>query len=115
MKEVRDPPAVRELALGSTKVVVTLSDILKDTAATVPPKPSTAEAKEKTKEGLIYICEGIPPLQAKLVQAIEKGEFVEFANLLPRSASWEEDPFAEVTDKIVVLTQGKAIPKKEVY
>jgi len=38
---------------------------------------------------------------------------VELTNLLPKSASWEEEPFTEILDKVVVLTQGKTLPKKK--
>ena len=35
------------------------------------------------------------------------------ASLLPKSASWEEEPFMEVTEKVVVLTQEKAMLTKK--
>ena len=38
---------------------------------------------------------------------------MEFNSLLPKSASWEEEPFMEVTEKVIVLTQGKAMPKRK--
>ena len=73
---------------------ITLSDILKDTSVATDPK---LMEKDKEKDNSVYICEGISPLPAKVVQLIEKGEFVEFTSLLPKSAFWEEKPFTEVT------------------
>ena len=102
-----DPPAVRVLPSGA-KDTVSLADLVKDAAAKSAP-----DIKEKAKDGLIYICEGIPPLPAKTVQSIEKGEFIELTSLLPKNALWEEDPFTEITDKVVVLTQGKTLPRKK--
>ena len=46
-------------------------------------------------------------------QSIEKGKFVEFTSLLQKSASWEGEPFMEVTEQVIVLTQGKTMPKKK--
>ena len=85
-----------------------MSDLMKDAV----PK-NVLDTKEKAKDGLVYICEGIPPLPAKIVLSIEKGEFVELTSLLPKNATWEEEPFTEISDKVVVLTQGKALPKKK--
>ena len=102
-----EPPAVRVLPSGS-KETVSLADLVKDSVSKVPDTP-----KEKVKDGLVYICEGIPPLPAKIVQSIEKGEFVELTSLLPKNALWEEEPFTEITDKVVVFTHGKVGPKKK--
>lgn len=102
-----DPPAVCVIP-SLPKDTVTLADIVKDSSL-----KTAADPKEKAKDTLVYICDGIPPLPTKVVQSIEKGEFVDFTSLLPRSASWEEDPFMEITEKVVVFTQGKAVPKKK--
>ena len=101
-------PAIQILPSGS-KDSITLSDILKDTPVEAPKSME----KDKAKDSLVYICEGIYPLLAKVVQSIEKGKFVEFTGLLQKSASWEEEPFMEVTEKVLVLTQGKAMPKRK--
>ena len=85
-----------------------LSNILKDTHVAAPKSMK----KDKAKDSLVYICEQIPHLHMG-VQSIEKGEFVEFTNLLPKSAPWEEETFMEVTEKVLVLTQGKAMPKRK--
>jgi len=50
-----DPPAVRVLLPGS-KSSVSLADLVKDV-----PK-DVLDTKEKAKDSLVYICEGIPPL-----------------------------------------------------
>ena len=47
-----------------------------------------------------------------MVQSIEKEEFVEFTSLLPESASCEEEPFTEVTEKVVLLTYAAVRGKK---
>ncbi len=102
-------PPVRLLPSRPTEVV-TLSDIMTD-STNVPAK--TPE-REKSKDSLVYICDGIPPLPAKVVQAIERGEFIDFASLLPKTtASWDEDPFTEIADRVIVFTQGKSVPKKK--
>ena len=101
-------PAIRILPSGS-KGSITLSNTSKDTPVAVDHKSMD---EDKAKNSLVYVREGIPPLPAKVVQSIEKGEFVEFTSLLPESASCEEEPFMEVTEEVAVLTYAAVRGKK---
>ena len=99
-------PAIWILSSRS-KDSITLSDILKETPVVAPKSME----KDKAKDSLVYICKGIPPLPAKVGRS--KGELVEFTSLLPKSASQEEEPSKEVTEKVIVLTRGNAMPKRK--
>ena len=56
-------------------------DILKDTPGVEPNAP-LADTKDKAKDSLVFVREGIPPLPAKVVKSIEKGESIQFTSLL---------------------------------
>lgn len=87
--------------------VVTLSEIVAERM--VHP---VGEDSHTSKEGLVYICEGIPPLPTRIVASIEKGDFIELSELLPKSPAWEDDSYTEVADKVILISKTK--PKRKV-
>ena len=72
--------------------------------------PAEKEVKQK---GLAFVGEGFPPIPANLVLAIGRGEYVDLAELLPQSPSYEEQ-YTEVAENVVVVSQSKHIKKKKV-
>ena len=77
--------------------------------------PAATEGREDTtaskgSDELVFIGEGFPPLTAKVVQKIEKGEYVDFTDLLPKRPMLEENPLTELAENgIVVLTHSKQV------
>uniref|UniRef100_A0A1X7VFH4 Uncharacterized protein n=1 Tax=Amphimedon queenslandica TaxID=400682 RepID=A0A1X7VFH4_AMPQE len=63
---------------------------------------------EKGPEELSFISEGLPPIPSKVVQKIEKGEYVKFVDILLRKSGWEEPSISEfVQEEIIVVIQSK--------
>ena len=73
----------------------------------------TAIPDEGSENGLVFIGEGLPPpLPAKTVQAIEKGEFINLADLLPKNPGQEEPTYTELSESVVIVSQAKQMAKK---
>ena len=97
-----------ETAGGAPPPSVSLSMLLADKESKEPPKVAK-EATEKSSE-LMFINEGIPPIPRKVVQKIEKGDFVDLSDLLPKMPNMEEPSIAELAkDGIVVVTQTQGV------
>ena len=83
---------------------VTLSDRLADEGL-VP-----SGSKEKSADELTFINEGFPPIATKIVRKIEKGEYVDFVDLLPKKPGTEEPSYAELAKEgIIVVTESRHI------
>ena len=52
------------------------------------------------------------PIPSKLSQSIKKGEFVDLVTLLPKTPSWDEESYTEVSEKVIISQPGKSVPKK---
>ena len=76
---------------------------------TEPDKDASDSSKDSNS--LVFVGEGLPPLPAKLVQSIEKGDFVNLADLLPKNPGQEDSLYTELSDNI---SQVKQLGKKRV-
>uniref|UniRef100_A0A1X7V4R4 C3H1-type domain-containing protein n=1 Tax=Amphimedon queenslandica TaxID=400682 RepID=A0A1X7V4R4_AMPQE len=64
----------------------------------------------KGPEELLFISEDIPPIPSKVVQKIEKGEYVDLVDLLLKKSGWEEPSISELSQEgIIVVTQSKQL------
>ena len=96
---------------------VPLAGLLGDKARSGHPKesPKGGETSAKgEKDDLVFLYEGLLPIRQKWVMAIEKGEFIDLAELLPKDPSWEEEAFTEVLDNIIVIAKNKPTKKKAI-
>ena len=50
-----------------------------------------------------------------MVLAIEKGDFIELSELLPKSPSWDDESYTEVADKVILIAKTKAIKDIETW
>ena len=97
---------------------MSLTELLGDKAGSGHPKespkgeetPGEGAAKGE-KDNLVFLCEGLPPIRQRWVTAIEKGEFIDLEELLPKNPSWEEEAFTEVLDNIIVIAKNKPTKK----
>ena len=89
---------------------VSLTQILAD-KSNVPLGKNATPIKEK---GLVYVAEGLPPLPAKIVEIIEKGEFIDFVELLPKHPILEDQSVTELSENIVVISHSRQLTKKKV-
>ena len=72
-----------------------------------PPKGGVHT--EKSDE-LTFISEGLPPIATKVVAKIEKGEYVDFTELLPKKPSMDDPSISELADEgIIVVTQARQV------
>ena len=86
--------------LPASKEGTSLSTILADKEGTLDATieetstPKMDTGLPKGADELMFISEGFPPLTSKVVQKIEKGEFVDFGELLPKKPELEESPLS---------------------
>ena len=91
-------------SLKTGETSVTLSRLLADKG----PVKTGGEAPERPPDELTFITDGLPPIPTKVVQKIEKGEYVDFTDLLPKKPSTEEPTISELAEEgIVVVTQSR--------
>lgn len=66
------------------------------------PMPKTEESE------LVWVGEGFPPVPAKVVARIEKGDYVDLKDLLQQKPSMDESNLSDLEEQgIVVVTAGK--------
>lgn len=107
-----EPEALPIHTLPPLSGSVSLASVLADRGRDPALPPELGPGKEKPKEGLIFVGEGLPPIPSKIVLAIEKGEFVDFSDLLPKAPVLEEQAFTEISENVIVVTQAKNVKKK---
>lgn len=88
---------------------MSLKEILEDKS-----KGVASQEKDVRENGLTFVGEGLPPLPVKTVLAIEKGEFVNLAELLPKNPGHEEPIYTELSENVVIVSQAKQMAKKRV-
>lgn len=111
-ERVKGPPPIR--VLPKDKTPVPLAKLLAtEWGGGKQGSSSQNDGKEeRAKEGLIFISEGLPPLPAKIVWAVEKGDYVDFVELLPKKPSMEDQPITELAENVILVTQVKQMAKK---
>lgn len=61
-------------------------------------------------DDLTFINEGFPPIPTKVVKRIERGEYVDFGELLPKNPGSDEPSFADLAKEgIIVVTDSRHI------
>lgn len=70
----------------------------------------TPKGVDPAPEELMFITEGLPPIPSKVVKKVEKGEFVDFADLLPKKPGVDEPSYSELAKEgIIVVTENRHI------
>ena len=96
--------------LGSVPIKVLPSLKTGETSVTLSRLQTKAQWKWEGRppDELTFITDGLPPIPTKVVQKIEKGEYVDFTDLLPKKPSTEEPTISELAEEgIVVVTQSR--------
>ena len=89
-----------------SKSAVTLSELLANEGKTDATKKETVPGK--APEDLTFINEGFPPIAAKIVKKIERGEYIDLIDLLPSKPGMEEPSYAELAKEgIIVVTETR--------
>ena len=58
--------------------------------------------------GLGRLC----PIPSKVVQAIEKGNFINLAQLLPKTPNWDDEVYTKVADQVILISKVKPMKRK---
>ena len=91
---------------GNSHDTVDLTTLLASKEGSKPPK--VTDTTVTSPEELVFITEGLPPVPTKVVKKIEKGEFVDFVDLLPKKPGLEEPSYADLAKEgIIVVTEGR--------
>ena len=111
----KDPPAIRVLPPTAVEGSVTLTDIMKDNTSASGGKDIVPAIETAQDSELVFINEGLPPIPSKTRLKIEKGDYVDFRELLPQKPSVDDSALTEWEENgIVVLTSSKQVrPKKK--
>ena len=101
---------VRVLPGGKGKdQTVKLSTLLATGGDSTIPKGADLSAEELT-----FVTEGLPPISSKVVKKIERGEFVDFAELLPKKPGVEEQSYSELAKEgIIVVTESRHLKSQK--
>ena len=114
-----DGTPIRVLPVGSgdrVSVETLLSDKVSDGASDKADTVKSPSPKRASLDAdLVFINEGLPPLPAKIVLKIEKGDYVDFRDLLPQKPSMDDSALTELEEQgIVVVTASKQVrPQKK--
>ena len=58
----------------------------------------------------MLVGEGLPPIPSKVVQAIEKDDFIDLAQLLPKTPNWDD----EVADQVILISKVKPMKRETI-
>ena len=85
-------------------------------AGTSGDEKSSPKEEERTtsKDDLILVGEGLPPISSKIVQSIERGDFIDLAQLLPKTPNWDDEVYTEVADQVILISKVKPTKQKSI-
>ena len=102
---------IRVLPGKDTGPTVSLAQLLTDRDKSVS---KVGDPTEKSSDELTFISEGLPPILTKVVKKIEKGEYVDFADLLPKKPGIDDQPYSDLAkDGIIVVTESRHLKSQK--
>ena len=90
---------------------MSLSELLEDKLLLAT---STSEDEPSSKEDPVLVGEGLPPITPKVVQARERGDFVDLAHLLPKTPNWDDEVYTDVADQVILISKVKPRKRKTI-
>ena len=95
---------IRVLPGKDSGPTVSLAQLLTDRDKSVS---KVGDPTEKSSDELTFISEGLPLILTKVVKKIENGEYVDFADLLPKKPGIDDQPYSDLAkDGIIIVTES---------
>ena len=101
---------IRVLPGKDSRPTVSLAQLLTDRDKSVS---KVEDRTEKSSDELTFISKGLPPILTKVVKKIEKGEYVNFADLLPKKPGTDNQPYSDLAKDGIIMVTDRITASKE--